>query len=67
MSQSRPPKRKLDNEDPRAEFDHDHWAQLRPFNACHEVALYFDGSFQKLDRDEAIAVFMELEPAFVSF
>ncbi|KAJ7765486.1 hypothetical protein DFH07DRAFT_955731 [Mycena maculata] len=67
MSQSCPPKRKLDNEDPRAEFDHDHWAQLRPFDACHEVALYFNGSFQKLDRDEAIAVFMELEPAFVNY
>ncbi|KAJ7747633.1 hypothetical protein DFH07DRAFT_962426 [Mycena maculata] len=59
MSQSRPAKCKLNHEDPRAEFDHDHWAQLRPFDACHEVALYFDGSFQKLDRNEAIAVFME--------
>ncbi|KAJ7774525.1 hypothetical protein DFH07DRAFT_767225 [Mycena maculata] len=67
MSQSHPPKRKLDNEDPRAKFDHDHWAQLRPFDACHEVALYFDGSFQKLDCDEAIAVFMELKPAFVNY
>ncbi|KAJ7780790.1 hypothetical protein DFH07DRAFT_950008 [Mycena maculata] len=64
---SRPQKRKVDNEDLHAEFNHDHWAQLRPYEACHEVALYFDGSFQDLDRGEATAVFTELEPAFLKY
>ncbi|KAJ7732481.1 hypothetical protein DFH07DRAFT_968398 [Mycena maculata] len=67
MAQSRPHKRTREAEDARAEFDHDHWAQLRPCAACHEVVLYFDGSFQALEREEAIAVFTELEPAFVKF
>ncbi|KAJ7733401.1 hypothetical protein DFH07DRAFT_968014 [Mycena maculata] len=67
MSQARPQKRKVDNEDVRAEFDRDHWAQLRPCEACHEVALYFDGSFQDLDRGEATTVFTGLEPAFVKY
>ncbi|KAJ7758863.1 hypothetical protein DFH07DRAFT_958267 [Mycena maculata] len=67
MSQARPQKRKVDNEDVCAEFDRDHWAQLRPCEACHEVALYFDGSFQDLDCGEATAVFTELEPAFVKY
>ncbi|KAJ7755031.1 hypothetical protein DFH07DRAFT_959598 [Mycena maculata] len=67
MSQLRPIKRKLDQEELCAVFDRDHWHFLRKNDVCHEVINYFDGSFAKLDHQEAVAVFSELEPAFVNY
>ncbi|KAJ7725435.1 hypothetical protein DFH07DRAFT_783022 [Mycena maculata] len=67
MSQLRPIKRKLNQEELRAVFNRDHWYFLHENDACHEVINYFDGSFTKLDRQEAVAIFSELEPAFVNY